>query len=210
MQDLLITSTGASNWTMLICHRRSVRCLRLSPTKTVEYQRTEHACDLLRRHPSSRQVPFVHPVIVSAKGRNVRFSVNPPSGPGNCNVVARPNSELSGMSQPVLNREIESLPIDQASWAEYVGLPPSQVRVIETRRARIHEVPAVLGVLETTLENLEGKFTRKQIMALTFTPGLIWSLNCGASTFKADDARSRFVELQPTFNKVFGSFAFLK
>lgn len=56
-------------------------------------------------------------VIVSAKGRNVRFSVNPPSGPGNCNVVARPNSELSGMSQPVLNREIESLPIDQASWA---------------------------------------------------------------------------------------------
>lgn len=149
-------------------------------------------------------------VIVSAKGRNVRFSVNPPSGPGNCNVVARPNSELSGMSQPVLNREIESLPIDQASWAEYVGLPPSQVRVIETRRARIHEVPAVLGVLETTLENLEGKFTRKQIMALTFTPGLIWSLNCGASTFKADDARSRFVELQPTFNKVFGSFAFLK
>jgi hypothetical protein len=149
-------------------------------------------------------------VIVPAKGRNVRFSVNPSNGPGNCNVVARPNAELSGTTQPVLNREIESLPIDQASWAEYIGLPPSQVRVIETRRARIHDVPAVLGVLETTLENLEGKFTRKQIVVLTFTPGLIWSLNCGVSTFKADDARSRFAELQPTFNKVFGSFAFLK
>jgi hypothetical protein len=149
-------------------------------------------------------------VIVPTKGRNVRFSVNPPTGPGNCNVVARPNEELKAMAQPALIREIESLPTNQASWAEYIGLPPSQVRVIETRRARIHDLPAILGVVETTLENLEGKFTRKQIVALTFTPGLIWSLNCGASTFKADDARSRFAELQPTFNKVFGSFGFLK
>ena len=149
-------------------------------------------------------------VIVPTKGRNVRFSVNPPAGPGNCNVVARPNAELKAMTQPALNREIESLPTDQASWAEYIGLPPSQVRVIEPRRVRIHDLPAILGVVETTLENLEGKFTRKQIVALTFTPGLIWSLNCGASTFKADDARSRFAELQPTFNKVFGSFGFLK
>jgi hypothetical protein len=149
-------------------------------------------------------------VIVPTKGRNVRFSVNPPNGPGNCNIMARPNAELSDMTQANINREVESLPIDQASWAEYTGLPPSQVRVIETRRARIHDVPVVIGMLETTLENLEGKFTRKQIVALTFTPGLIWSLNCGASAFKADDARSRFTELQPTFNKVFGSFAFLK
>jgi len=96
------------------------------------------------------------------------------------------------------------------SWAEYIGLPPSQVRVVETRRARIHDLPAVLGVVETKLENLEGKFTRKQIVAFTFTPGLIWSLNCGASTFKADDARFKFGELQPTFNKVLGSFAFLR
>ncbi|GHU07451.1 hypothetical protein AGMMS50225_04390 [Betaproteobacteria bacterium] len=149
-------------------------------------------------------------IIVPPKGRNVRFSVNPPSGPGNCNVAARTNAEFSGMTQPVLNREIEALPINQASWAEYIGLPPSQVRVIETHRARIQDIPAVIGVLETTLENLEGKFTRKQIVAFIFTPDLMWSLNCGVSTFKVDHARSRFVELQPTFNKVFGSFAFLK
>lgn len=149
-------------------------------------------------------------VIVPTKGRNVRFSVNPSTGSGNCNVVARPNAELNGMTQQALNREIESLPMDQAGWAEYISLPLSQVRIIETRRARIHDVPALLGVIETTLENLEGKFTRKQIVALTFTPGFIWSMNCGASTFKADDARSRFAELQPTFNKVFGSFGFLK
>lgn len=149
-------------------------------------------------------------VIVPTKGRNVRFSVNPPAGPGNCNVVARQNPELSGMSQAALNREIESLPNDQASWAKYIGLPLPQVRVIDSRRARIHDVPALLGVIETTLENLEGKFTRRQTVALTFTPGFIWSLNCGASTFKADEARARFAELQPIFSKIFGSFGFLK
>jgi hypothetical protein len=119
-------------------------------------------------------------------------------------------AELESMTQAAINLEIESLPIDQASWAEYVGIPVSQIHLVQSRRAHIYDVPAVVGILETTLENLEGKFTRKQIVALTFTPGVIWSLNCGASTFKADEARSRFSELEPTFNKVFGSFAFVK
>jgi len=47
-------------------------------------------------------------VIAPAKGRNVRLSVNPPTGAGNCNVVARANAEIGGMSQPALSREIES------------------------------------------------------------------------------------------------------
>lgn len=89
-------------------------------------------------------------------------------------------------------------------------MPQPQVRLIETRRARVSDVPVLLGVVETVLENLEGKFTRKAIVALTLTPGLIWTLNCGASTFKAEDARSRFASLESTLNKVFGSFGFLK
>ena len=114
------------------------------------------------------------------------------------------------MSQAELNLEIESLPNDQGGWAEYFSIPPAQVRVIQSRRALIHDVPALLAVVETSLENLEGKYTRKQNVMLTFTPGVLWSLNCGASTFKADEARARFAELQPTFSKIFGSFGFLK
>lgn len=149
-------------------------------------------------------------VIVPTKGRNVRFAVNPPTGAGSCNVVARPNAELNGMSQLTLNREIESMPTDQASWANYIGLPSAQVLVIGFRRSVIFDVPALMGIVETKLENLEGSFTRKQMVAFTFTPGMTWSLNCGASTFNADDARARFTELQPTFYKIFGSFGFLK
>lgn len=149
-------------------------------------------------------------IALPAKSRNTRFSVSPPKGSGNCNVVARPNAELASLSQAQLNREIESLRTDQASWAEYIGIQPSQVKVVESRRARIHTVPAIVGTVETALENLEGRFTRKQMIAMTFTPGVIWSLNCGASTPLASDAQARFKELQPTFMKVFGSFAFLK
>jgi hypothetical protein len=84
------------------------------------------------------------------------------------------------------------------------------VTLIESRRARLLDVPALVATLETSLENLEGKFTRKQTIALTITPGIVWSLNCGASTFKPEDARTRFAQLHPTFSKIFGSFALLK
>lgn len=149
-------------------------------------------------------------VVVQPKGRNIKFSVNPSDGPGNCNVLVRVNSEIRGMSQEELNREVELLPQDQDSWAEYLGLPRSQVRVIESRIARIINIPAIVGVIETNLETLEGKYLRKQIVVLTFTPGKIWSLNCGVSSFNADEARSRFNVLKSSFNKILGSFMFLR
>lgn len=149
-------------------------------------------------------------VVVQPKGVTVRFSVNPTNGPGNCNVVVRPKKEISGFSQKQLNQEIESLPQSQADWAEYVGLPKSQVRVIESRIGKIGTIPALVGVVETKMENLEGKFTRYQIVALTFKPGEVWSLNCGASSFNADEAKTRFEALKPKFNKILGSFTFLE
>lgn len=146
--------------------------------------------------------------VVQPKGANVRFSVNPADGPGNCNVVARQNSELAGKSQTQLNQEVESLPQDHASWAEYTGLPVSQVRLIESRISKIYDTPALVGTIEATLENLEGKYTRKQIVVLTFRPGFVWSLNCGASSFASNETNARFDVLKPSFNKILGSFVF--
>ena len=60
-----------------------------------------------------------------------------------------------------------------------------------------------------SLPGLEGRFLRKAMVALTLRPGVIWSLNCGATSFNVAEARSRFAELQSTFSKVFGSFVFL-
>jgi hypothetical protein len=149
-------------------------------------------------------------IIVQPRGRNVRFSVNPPDGAGNCNIVVSPNKEIIGMTQEQLNREIETLPQSQTGWAGYINLPISQVRVIESRIARIGGIPALLGVIETKLENLEGKYTRYQIVVVTLKPGEIWSLNCGASSFKEDEAKARFNFLRPTFDKILGSFMFMK
>jgi len=149
-------------------------------------------------------------VVIPPKGANVKFSVNPPDGPGNCNVVARPALELASLSQNDLNVEVQALPHDVKAWTQYAGLSSSAITLIESRRANILEVPALVATMETALENLEGKFVRKQMVAFTLTPGVVWSLNCGATSFSVDVARARFTELQPTFSKVFGSFTFLK
>lgn len=149
-------------------------------------------------------------IVLPPKGRNTRFSVNPPNGPGNCNVVVLQNPELRGMTQDELNREIVQLPQDAAGWANYAGLPASNVRVIESRIAKIGTIPALLGVLEIEQENLEGRFYRYQIVAFTFKPGEIWSLNCGASSFSAEVAKQRFNSLRRRFDKVLGSFTFLQ
>ncbi len=147
-------------------------------------------------------------IVTTPKGKNVKFSVNPPGGPGNCNVVAYRNTEISNENQANLNQLIESLPQDGASWADYVSLPVSQVRVISTGTARIIDIPALLGVVEINLENIEGKYMRKQKIVLTFTPGLVWSLNCGATSFNINEVRDRFDALESNFNKIFSSFVF--
>ena len=89
-------------------------------------------------------------------------------------------------------------------------LPPSNVRVIESRMTEIGTIPALLGVLETKLENLEGKYTRYQVVAVTFRPGEIWILNCGASAFSAAEAKQCFEALRRRFDKVLGSFTFMQ
>jgi hypothetical protein len=144
------------------------------------------------------------------RGPNVRFSVYPPDGPGNCNVVARPNAETEQFSQEALNREVEVMPNDKAAWAEFMGVPRSQIHEIETSRGRILTVPAVLGTFEATFENLQGQFRRKGMIAFTLTPGMAWSLNCGVNDFSSEVARARFATLEPMFVKMFGTFRFLQ
>lgn len=147
-------------------------------------------------------------MVIPPKGRHIRFSVNPPDGPGNCNIMARPANELEGMSQEALNQEIDNAPTDQAAWAAYAGLPTSKVELIENHRSEVQGVHALIGVLETSLENLQGQFMRKQTVAMLFTPGIIWAINCGASTPHIEEARSRYTALEPVFRKIIMSFGF--
>jgi hypothetical protein len=147
--------------------------------------------------------------VIPTKGPNVRISVSPASGPGNCNVVARPNTELKAMSQQQLNKELEVMPIDDASWSDYLGVPASQVSIIERRRAKINTVPAIVGSFEVNIENLEGRYFGKKTAAITFTPGLMWTITCGVSTYNVQEGRQRYNELQPYLLKIMGSFTFL-
>lgn len=147
--------------------------------------------------------------ITSPKGPNIRISVSPASGPGNCNVVARPVADLKTMSQQQLNEEVEAMALDDASWSEYLGIPQSQLSMIERRRAKIGNTTAIFGSFEASFETLEGRYFGKKAVAMTFTPGLLWTITCGVSTYKVQDGRQRYDELQPYLKKIMGSFTFL-
>jgi hypothetical protein len=147
--------------------------------------------------------------VIPPKGPNVHISVSPASGPGNCNVVARTMADLKGMAQQQLNKEVEAMPIDDASWAEYLNIPQSRLSMIERRRARIGNVPAIYGSFEATFETLEGRYFGKKVVAMTFTPGVLWTITCGVSTYKPQEGRQRYDELKPYLTKILGSFTFL-
>lgn len=147
--------------------------------------------------------------LIQPKGPNVRLSVSPASGPGNCNVVVRPNAESKTMSQEELNKELDVMPMDDSSWSEYIGIPRSQFAIVERRRARIGSIPAIVGTLEASFETLEGRYFGKKTIAITITPGLVWSVTCGVSTYGVTEGRQRYEELYPYLMKVMGSFAFL-
>lgn len=144
-----------------------------------------------------------------AKGPNVRFSVVPPSPPGNCNLVVAAKPELATMDQTSLNAEVQSLGLDAPDWASYVGIPSANIRLLQSRRTSVSGVAGIVGVLETDIENLQGKFMRRQTVALLLHRGAIWTLNCGASDFNPAKVRARYDQLSPVLSKVIGSFAFL-
>ena len=147
--------------------------------------------------------------VAPGKGLNVRFSVFPPNAPGNCNLVVAPKPELAGIDQPLLNAQVKTLGLSHQDWASYVGVPPAKVRVSQSHRANVNDIAAIIGTLETDVDNLQGSFMRKQTIALMLSRGAVWTLNCGATDFDPVKVRSRYDALSPTLSKVIGSFAFI-
>jgi hypothetical protein len=143
------------------------------------------------------------------KGPNVRLSVVPPNPPGNCNLVVTRKPELAAMDQSALNAEARALGLGREDWASYVGVPLAKIRVSESRQAKVNDIAAIVAVLETDLENLQGAFMRKQLVALMLSRGAVWTLNCGATDGNPVNVRSRYAALSPVFSKVLGSFAFV-
>ena len=147
--------------------------------------------------------------VIPGRGPNTRFSVVPPSPPGNCNLVVVLKPELASMDQASLNAEVQALGLERDDWASYVGVPVSKIRVSQTRRTCVNGVAAIIGVLETDLENLQGQFMRKQTVALMLHRGSIWTLNCGATDFNSVNVRARYEALSPVLSKIVGSFSFI-
>lgn len=147
--------------------------------------------------------------VVPSKGPNVRISVSPNKGAGNCNVVAVPMSALNAYSQEQLNFEVDSLPLTSATIADLLELPESQLQVIENRHSKVYNVSAYYTEFEAQLDNLSGKYFWKKNMAFMMTPGMGWTITCGVTTKEASEGRQRYEKLRPYFKKITETFIFI-
>jgi|LakMenEpi03Aug12_release.lakeMendotaPanAssembly.Ray.scaffolds.fasta_scaffold316721_3 hypothetical protein len=148
------------------------------------------------------------------KGKNVKFSISPKNGAGNCNVVAKQKIEAESLTQTQLNQSINEIKNNDLDWSRFMGIPVSNINLIESHKAKILNISnteilnisALFATTEVTLDDLNGTYFRKQITAVTITPGYAWTINCGASTYNIDETRKKFNELRPIFNNIFTSF----
>ena len=98
-----------------------------------------------------------------------------------------------------------------------MGIPVSNIKLIESHKAKIVNIseieilniPALFATTEVTLDDLNGTYFRKQITALTITPGYAWTITCGTTTYNIDETRKKFNELRPIFNNIFASFTII-
>lgn len=88
-------------------------------------------------------------------------------------------------------------------------MPHANIRLAHSRRTSVNGVAAIVAILETDIQNLQGKFMRKQTVSVMLHRGSIWTLNCGASDFNPGTVRARYDQLSPVLSKIIGSFGFL-
>jgi len=147
--------------------------------------------------------------IIPSKGPNVRISVSPTDGPGNCNVVMQTISEINDYTQHQLNTMIDEMPLNIDTWKNLLNMPSSQFNILKQNRVKANQVSAIYGVIEIQIDSLTGKYFRKQNVVFMLTPGKRWSVTCGVSTYKAKDGRLRYKQLEPYLHKTMESFLFL-
>lgn len=143
------------------------------------------------------------------KGHNVKISVSPTDGPGNCNVVMQNISEIDNYTQDQLNALIKEMPLNVETWANLLSMESSQFSIIEQKRAKANKVSVISGTLEVELESIKGKYFRKANSVFMFTPGKRWAITCGVSTYKSVNGRQRYKQLAPYLDKIMESFIFI-
>ena len=109
-----------------------------------------------------------------------------------------------------MNGDVSDWFLDKRVWPKLLGEDANEVDVLSSRVGAIYGVTALIGTVEARLENLAGKFLRKQDIAVALTPGRMWIVNCGVSSADDKQARLRYSELKSDFNMIFASFAFLR
>ena len=150
--------------------------------------------------------------IFDTKVPDVRFWVSAPGAHARCTVRVVHDAELTKVSSAKVNSVLQQLPMEKGDWAEYSGINASHFTLLASRRTVVSNVPALGATLETDIQNIAGKYLRKQLIAFTMTspPGLVWLIGCDSMHQNPAEARAIFGQMEPTFRRAMDSFRFVK
>lgn len=163
---------------------------------------------------SSLRFRFLYPpdwIRGKPRGANVKASFFAPKGSprANCNIVVRPVPETKSMTQEELNKLImENASPSKAYWKKIYGHKWSDVRVFDSRKIKVDNQPAYLGLCEFSHTTLDRKTFTRNYALMAFTPGYVWVFTCMGKGNTIKEARISFKYWKSTFQRILGSLVF--
>lgn len=125
-------------------------------------------------------------------------------GVANCNVVVRTQPETRAMTQAQINAEVAGGPLAREDALAMVDFM-SQPQLLESRVARINNIPAYFVVARGGYENLNAKTTNTVAIGVVMQPGRSHAFSCTAGAAQGISSEAAWNSWRPVIMAIMGS-----
>lgn len=134
--------------------------------------------------------------------------VSPKSSPhAECAVIVQRYPQLATLKQGEIDQVFAQRP-SQSEFTEALSQSHSDVTILEVSVGALHSRPAHLARLRYSLGTESGKMFASGRVVSTATPGLTWTITCGAQGRSFDEAEKGYQHWQALINNIILSFEF--
>jgi hypothetical protein len=129
----------------------------------------------------------------------IKFAAPPGTPAAECSVIVKEFLGLSGVPQSTLDRKMAE-PLSTTEIASQLSSQYNNVRVFSTGVASISGYPAHLYNVEYSVGTPAGEiWTRGIMVTAATTPGLVWTIGCGALGKSSEKAQKGYSYWQLEF-----------
>lgn len=140
---------------------------------------------------------------------NSRAKVISPKGSphAECAVIVQRYPQLSSLKQSEIDQVFAQRP-SSSEFKEAMSQSHSDVAILAVTVGALHSRPAHLARMRYSLGTESGKMFASGRVVSTATPGLTWTITCGAQGRSLDEAEKNYQHWQAVINNIILSFRF--